>query len=354
MRILKQTSPNTYIASFAGGRFSLTSDIPLKAGSKFAAKIFVSGSRLNLVMTGGAEKNAGVAAENSKAGGPVQLVSTLTPEISELLLSLGIPADTVSKTLMQTLVSLGVKFNLEKLNKARAVAGRFPGRENVAAEAALVLLDKGIEPSFESVQKMLGGFSIDSAVEKNSGSSAQTENDAGGMSEIEAEIKTYFSAVLNGENGNDSAQTDVPGGFLTVFNHCASNANGGGNGSASGVQFHWIVLPFDFAFQQGEKPCEGSGVFRVFFDIGKKNVKKAVINFNLVEKKWTFVVKYNGERLESIRFTHFPDVKRDEASGLEKRLSEFFKGIPVQFELHENVYGFSSEDVPLPLVKGFA
>ena len=94
--------------------------------------------------------------------------------------------------------------------------------------------------------------------------------------------------------------------------------------------------------------CKVDVVFRVFFDTLKKNVKKCVINFNIIGIIWTFVVSYSGERLKSIKFAHFPDAKLDEMSYFEKKLSELFP------ERSENISGFANNDVPLPLVKGFA
>ena len=48
------------------------------------------------------------------------------------------------------------------------------------------------------------------------------------------------------------------------------------------------------------------------------------------------------------------DVKLDEMSYFEKKLSELFPDVSVEMERSENISGFANNDVPLPLVKGFA
>ncbi|MGN0740304.1 MAG: hypothetical protein ACI4LX_09070 [Treponema sp.] len=350
VRILKQTSPDTYIASFGGKRFPIKSDIPLSAGSKFQAKVFVSGSRLNLVMTGDKIQNQSSAKDGVQSKNPVQTFSTITPEIAEMFASLGLPSDGVSKILMQSVLSLGIKFNLEKINKARSVAQNFPGKEDEAAEAALILLDKGIEPTFENVQDVMLGFSLEKSVQGNTDLKSENFD----VSQIEKELKNYFYGFINPKSGLDTVQHEMPCGFLTVFNHIFSRKNFDGSEKSSDSLVHWIVLPFEFQFERAQKQCQGSGVFRVFLDITKKNVKKCVINFNTIGIIWSFVVSYNGERLKSIKFAHFPDAKLDETSYFEKKLSEMFPDVSVKMERSENISGFANDDVPLPLVKGFA
>ena len=350
VRILKQTSSNTYIASFGGKRFPIKSDIPLSAGSKFWAKVFVSGSRLNLVMTDDKIQNKGSLKDALQNKSPVQSFSTITPEIAEMFASLGLPSDSVSKILMQSVLSLGIKFNIEKINKARAVAQNFPGKEDEAAEAALILLDKGIEPTFENVQDVMTGFFL----EKNVSGNSDLKSENFDVLEIEKELKNYFYGLINSKSGLDTVQPELPCGFLTVFNHIFSKKNFDGTEKSAENLVHWIVLPFDFQFERGKKLCKGDGVFRVFFDISKKIVKKCVINFNIIGIIWTFVVSYSGERLKSIKFAHFPDAKLDEMSYFEKKLSELFPAVSVEMERSENISGFANNDVPLPLVKGFA
>ena len=192
VRILKQTSSNTYIASFGGKRFPIKSDIPLSAGSKFWAKVFVSGSRLNLVMTDDKIQNKGSLKDALQNKSPVQSFSTITPEIAEMFASLGLPSDSVSKILMQSVLSLGIKFNIEKINKARAVAQNFPGKEDEAAEAALILLDKGVEPTFENVQDVMTGFFL----EKNVSGNSDLKSENFDVLEIEKELKNNKISYL--------------------------------------------------------------------------------------------------------------------------------------------------------------
>lgn len=146
VKILKhistQSSKNIYIASFVGGRFSIKSSSPLVVGSRFMARVSFLDGKLNLIRQ---ENENQVAELNQKLN--FTSTSSLSPELSQLLLSLGLPSDNVSKILLQSTVNFGIKLNLEKIKKARFAASQFPGREEEASEAALILIENPFNSS---------------------------------------------------------------------------------------------------------------------------------------------------------------------------------------------------------------
>ncbi|MCR5614386.1 hypothetical protein [Treponema sp.] len=392
VRILKESAPGRYLASFAGQRFEVRSKQALVPGSTFMAKIAIKNGRVNIVRSGeihAPDTIQKTSAQNTK--NIIQNINTMSGQMAELFLSLGLPADSVSKILLQTFVASGTKIDFDKVKKARAVALEFSGNEDEAAEAALILMEKGIEPTADNIRDLMMAL-VDGAGESLSGDGAgesqsaeeqsateelfgaeesyaehvRVDDKAGGeIAGLIAEVKEYFGALLEGK-----AEGDMPGGFLTVFNHMASGGAGVGKGGAEVADdadfgkdgaarprfdgTHWVVLPFEFGFKRHEKVHEGVGVFRVFLDFLKKSARKFVVNFNIDGKLWTFVVSYKGECIKDVKFNCLPQQDQKTIEGYKEKLSSLLGGVSIHSESFENMAGFANGVEPLLQVKGFA
>lgn len=367
VRILKDVGNGKYIASFAGGRYHIFSKEKLFPGSSFMAKVSLANGQLNLFRISNQPQN--LQTENKAT---VQNSNVLSAQVEQLLLSLGLPADSISKLILQTLVALGAKFNLNKINKARNVAMQFAGQEDEAAEIAMILLDKGIEPSIENIQDCLTGFGFSSEVEENSLKQNNFEKSEN-LFQLEKKIKKYFldlttSKIVENEksdnkkiekinvsnifDNDENAQTLSPG-FLTIFNHIIfSNEESNNRTKNQFDKIHWIVVPFDFSFKKEEQLYRGNGVFRIALDLSKKNVKKTVINFNLDGKIWTFLVSFKDEEIEKIKFSYFP-YERNNSEKIKKALKNFFSEVEIELVPHNKLLGFANDDVMLSLVEGY-
>ena len=102
--------------------------------------------------------------EGSVAGVRVQLTSAKPlragNEISEsqllsLLESLGLPADNLSSTILQSFKQMGLKMDTALANKIRSLALRFGGKEKSAAEILSLLAQKGIEADEAEIKELL-------------------------------------------------------------------------------------------------------------------------------------------------------------------------------------------------------
>lgn len=374
VRILKQTGRNSYIASFAGGRFSVNSKDALKSGTTFMARVSFQNEKLNLVKISQTQNQI----QNSEIKNIVTSSNALTSEVTSLLQSLGLVPDTVSKTLLQTAIASGVKINFEKLNKARAAAIKFEGREDEAAEAALILLEKGIEPTFENISDVLTGFSL----EKNFQNEKKLHGEKFDEKEIEEELRNFFKRLVqddsagrlseNGEKnfagrlseeGEESSSDSImekggtgglgeqmagrEAGFLALFNHLSYKDNMEGAG-------HFVVVPFEFEFEKNKKLVCGAGVFRVIFDILKKSIKKLIINFKINGKFWNFVVLLEKEHIKKVKICNYSELSIETDQKLCERLSEFLGGVCVETDSFENTRGFASGEVLINMVKGLA
>ena len=419
VRILSQTGQNSYIASFAGGKFSVTSERPLVPGSVFSASVSFSGTRVALSPL---FKDTPFSPEHfvttfSTAPNPDGTLSDAA--LVRYFASLNLPPDHISASLFAAMQSLGMKFDERIFNDARRIALSFPGREKEAAEAALLLEQKGIRPGKDAVAAVIGeNEKRDKGSESNAASQNGERTESGGadgksggraggeraggkredgqsggknenishtrplsketVSEIEAEVRRFFSSILSGlpvdggrdgstqDGGAESADTaggagsyeargeaddvhggkragrmleQAEGGVLTLFNH---------RGFSSGAT--WIQLPFEISLDGGVKT--GSGVLRFFVDVRQKKAEKCTATLDFGGQVYYFVIYLHKERGRVLYGTSFAP-RADESAMLEKALEAAFAGKAFSVERAESgaLSGFF-EDGGISVVRG--
>lgn len=267
VRVLGRESSGRYTVSFAGQRFSVVSQRVLDSGSSFRAVVRVAQGQVLLVPLTGeklfAKKEAGVTHFSSFA-------SDKTGALSFLLHELGLPADNLSFRLVSFFQESGIQFNRQAALRARSLAKRFPGREEAAAEAALLLTQKGIRPDEASVAEILamwyGGYTgeknKDSGEEKRFEQSAHRKEDSPSLIE-----SLYIDA---------GRCLSLPSGLLSFLNQYKTGDK------------HWVFLPFDYNFGD----LRLNGVIRILFALGQKRTEKVVISAFSAVKNYLFVVYY--------------------------------------------------------------
>ncbi|MGI5090991.1 hypothetical protein [Treponema socranskii] len=351
VRILSQTGQNSYIASFAGGRFSVTSERPFVQGAVFSASVSLKDGTLVLspLIADAPFSNEHLVTTFSTALNPDGTLSDAG--LVRYFTSLDLPSDSVTAALFAAMQSLGMKFDERIFNDARRVALLFPRREKEAAEAALLLEQKGIAMEKDAVAAIVGEnekSDKDSEGDAASQSGSRAERrDADGkrgidtgrplkalVSEIEAEVRRFFCGTLSGKraaNGAVQGKTatidteasdaayDVRAeraleqrecGILTLFNH---------RGFSSGAG--WIQIPFEISFDGGAKT--GSGVLRFFTDVRQKKAEKCTVTLDFGGQFYYFVIYLQkGRVLYAVQGTD----SADESAALEKALEAAFGG----------------------------
>ncbi|MBC6720497.1 hypothetical protein [Treponema sp. Marseille-Q4130] len=351
VRILSQTGQNSYIASFAGGRFSVTSERPFVQGALFSASVSLKDGTLVLspLMDDAPFSNEHLVTTFSTALNPDGTLSDA--ELVRYFTSLNLPPDSVTAALFAAMQSLGMKFDERIFNDARRIALAFPRREKEAAEAALLLEQKGIPMGKDAVAAIVGEnekSDKDSEGDAASQSGARAEKgEADGkrgidtdrplkalVSEVEAEVRRFFCGMLSGKraaNGAVQGKTatidteasdaayDVraeraleqrESGVLTLFNH---------RGFSSGAG--WIQIPFEISFDGGAKT--GSGVLRFFTDVRQKKAEKCTVTLDFGGQFYYFVIYLQkGRVLYAVQGTD----SADESAALEKALEAAFGG----------------------------
>ena len=392
VRILKNQGGGKYLASFAGGRFFVKSDFPLKAGETFRAQVKIVNGKFFLLPQTGSGKISGTNAIS------VQNFNFQSPEASAFLASLGLPADGVSQKILQFLMQSGARLDPALMKKARRLTAKFAGREIDAAESAILLEQKGFDSDdfLEEIMELLGGdFQEDkneNPSEENSSDENSSENFAEKKSDSDSkngailenaalhkisdlenncefflkqcaeEIKNFFSSALvgdfQGDAKHDFASNDFISGenfkknFLAFFNQKAAK-------NFSQGKKNWIFLPFEFEMnslrKNGEDVLRGAGVFRICIDLEKNIAEKISVNFKFAGKDLRFVLCFKDKKVCRVLFSFEGECGADFASPSAESLARIFgEGVEVRAISPEEFSAFGTEDFPLSSVEGFA
>lgn len=287
VKVIKNLGSGKYIASLEGKIFSITSEISLSEGESFLSKIKIENNKILLVqqLENGIFKTAlenanGIFDQNGKI---------TNPEIIKYFEKLGLFPDFVNYSLFQTLKSLGLNFSLQFFSKARQIASKFKGKEAEAAKIAMILIQKGIEPSEENVRSILFDSESDFSEpennfeneEKLSLRSEKKENE-NLENQIFSVLKNFFDSILKGENTKNNRL-----GKLTLFNHSGFSKKGIFSSGS------WIKVPFEFDFMKNDKKNVAFGDFFLFLSSEESKLKKIAVKLNFFEKMYKFVILLN-------------------------------------------------------------
>ncbi|MFA6936868.1 MAG: hypothetical protein WCQ67_01405 [Treponema sp.] len=313
VRVLKNNGNGNYTVSFAGNRFNVKSMKPLSTGQSFNAKIQEGQNGKILLVP--SEKSNVESIQILKQSQVLMEDGSPGSELSSYLIAQGLVPNAATVSIMKLLQQSGFKTDVNLMRKAQVAASKFKGNEKRAAEVAILLLEDGIEPTEENIQKILSKGYLYSSEENEmtdgkNGNDNQSENKndnqskeqnkqnnenkkSEGQFQYESNKKTDKSTENLNLLSNLYENADCcnkKGGLLTLINQIASNEN------------HWIILPFEW--NNNEITC--SGVIRVLININNKNIEKILINCKTSMKKYFFVIYFNGSKVKEVRFCTLP------------------------------------------------
>lgn len=361
VHILSRTGPQSYIASVAGNRFSVTSQTLLEKGSSFTAVVSFRGEKIILTPL----KNGSILS----AGLPVvQNYSTrinadgliADSQLASYFMSLGLPPDSVTLALFNEMKQLGLKLDLSMLNRARRTAEKFSGKKKEAAEAALILEQKGLPSGEDAVAQILEG-------DGNKGDSEAGSRDCSDekrrrehkkeiyavdnaeppdITEITAEVKQFFGGIFAGTIPGSESRP----GLLTLFNHRGFIGDKEPCGS-------WIQIPFEVSLGGGAS--QGKGMLRCFFDKERKKSGKFAIKIDFHMKSYFFVLYYINRVCRKIRFCIDPYDEIHDKPELKNQFHTLLQNIfhgdtPVETEWadSDSLSGFCTDPEPVSVVRG--
>ena len=334
VRVLSQQGKKRYAVSFAGQRFNVFSQRALPNGASFSAAVKIKDGSILLVP----QNRTHTISNGANA---VKHVSFMEADVSGRLNAFFeqalLPSDDISLRLLQFFQENGLRFNGRQAQKARAAALRFAGREKEAAEAALFLLEKGVQPDEQTLGELLDVLYGSSEQDGNTGDSAQeqdgqdrdggssdgkhsghrrapdgSEDDVdgsagnGGSLPVGEEVTGNWAPTVGTDTAKNAASaapdnllqklsllyenTDeclaLPCGLLSFVNHYKTSCK------------HWILLPFDYDI--GNKSF--NGVIRLLLNTQEKKLEKIGISAFSPVKNYFFMVHLH--RLHNLKINN--------------------------------------------------
>ena len=262
VRVIADRGNGKYEGSVAGVRVQLTSAKPLRSGDTFTATIGVKNG--TIVVT---PKDASGIAGMQGAEIALQFNEVSQTQLFSLLESLGLPADNLSSTVLQSFKQMGLKMDPALANKIRSLALRFGGKEKSAAEILSLLAQKGIEGDEEEIKNLLA------LLERSE-------------SELEGEKHNFPE---NQENQKDK--------LINRIN------------STDGA---WYLLPFELVQladikedEQDAREVLGSGCIRLLFD-SSAALKLLNLSCDYNKRSYLFSLAYEGRKISNTYFNVSP------------------------------------------------
>ena len=155
-----------------------------------------------------------------------------------------------------------------------------------AAEAAIALWEKGIEPDADITAALLNMLLLNGQQH-----GAGVDDDDGSRERSGTGSEDTSAAPFDGLYNCRLLSLAREPGLLTLFNHI------------SGGTRHWIILPF--TFPSGTEEIVGN--IRVLLNREKKNTEKVVLSAESSVFKYSFVLYYNKNRILSGAFSIVPE-----------------------------------------------
>ena len=149
VRVIADRGGGKYQGSVAGVRVQLNSAKTLQPGQSFVATVGVKNGTIVIVP----KDTSLTAAGNGEIALSFNEVSDA--QLFSLLESLGLPADSLSSSILKTFKQMGMKMDSALANKIRNLALRFSGKEKSTAEILSLLSQKGLEADEEGIKQLL-------------------------------------------------------------------------------------------------------------------------------------------------------------------------------------------------------
>lgn len=253
VRVIADRGGGKYQGSVAGVRVQLNSAKTLQPGQSFVATVGVKNGTIVIVP----KDTSLTAAGNGEIALSFNEVSDA--QLFSLLESLGLPADSLSSSILKTFKQMGLKMDSALANKIRNLALRFSGKEKSAAEILSLLSQKGLEADEEEIKQLL-------TLLEGEGSDLES-----GKPEADKSQKPE-EKLLNKINSTEGS---------------------------------WYLLPFELVqlTEQAvsDKQILGKGCIRLLFD-SSTALKLLNLDCNYNNQKYLFSLSYEGKKITNTYF----------------------------------------------------
>ncbi len=244
VRVISDRGNGKYEGSVAGIRVQLTSSKALQPGQTFTASISIKNGSIVVRPKDIAMSGSGLAGQIE-----LQFNEVSQSQLFSLLEALGLPADNLSTSILQSFKQMGLKLDSSLANKIRSLALRFSGKEKSAAEILSLLAQKGLEADEEEIKALL--YFLESENDSSLQNSEHKEN------------------LINRINSKEGSWCLLPFELIQLESYLSSSEN---------LQ----VL--------------GKGCIRLLFD-SVKALKLLNLNCSYNNKKYLFSLSFEGRKI---------------------------------------------------------
>ena len=248
VQVISQSQNGRYIVSVAGRNIEAAVQNPMTVGQQFTARISHSADGTVLLVPL-------ILEDDAFYGGPLVLDDGSPGALLAAKLSqAGMIPDGITLQLVQFLEQGGFAIDRPLVAKARQIALRFSGKEKEAAEAALVLLEAGIEPTEHAVTELLL-ISCGSEHQKHSYGSQREPQDSDSSAQKKSQTDTILSLFY-------SEPPPEHEGLLTLINQLSKGSR------------HWIFMPYEW----NAAGFSATGMLRLLLDTELASVQKGLLS----------------------------------------------------------------------------
>lgn len=328
VRVIKNNGNNSFTVAFAGGRYNIKSELPLKPGTGFLTTVKFDAGKIILVQK---DIKLQLSAINlQKINTALDASGNITnPALINYFNRLGIAPDGISLSIYNQMKELQARFDWRVFNKVRNIAEKFKGREKTAASIAYILEQKGISSSYDLVEEYL---------EESDFLNTPETNPVFYESEEENPFCKFFKEIFEGRNYENN-----PAGLQTVFNHlgfsCRSPVKTG----------NWIRIPFEFSYENKGKK-NGNGSFSALIDNISKKAEKFHLVFDFQSSRFDFhVITYGGKVMKIILNGNG---NNEAVPFIAKELSGKFVGAEIEINESDSFSDFYAENLEIKTFNG--
>lgn len=286
VRILNKTQNGKFIVSFNNQRILVDSKIDLKPGQSFLAKLQIVNNKINLIPVKENQNTQNLQKNNS------------------FFQNIGLPQDNISVAIFNQLKSLNLKFDLKLFNKIRKIADKFSDKKEKVSSLMMLMEQKEIEISEETVNKIIN------CCENQQKKSKNPEKDFFRQNRKDFDIKEEFSKFFKGIFTSNSKNKNS---VLGIFNQIGFNLKNNSYGA------NWIHIPFEFNYLICNQQKSGNGFINLFFK--EKTLSSAILKFNFDKNEYKFLLNFKNRLCNSIKFFKNSDFNSD----LLNKFTEFLK-----------------------------
>lgn len=331
VRVLKNLGSNSFRVAFAGRQLNISSQLELKEGTAFLAKIKLDGGKILLQKVEQSFSQANILEKITAQTG--QDGKIVNPALINYFKKLGLEPDNINLGLFQQMRQLGISFNSSNFEKIKHLAEKFKGKEAEAAQIAMILEQKGLTADFESIWAILDESYNEEFLNK-------FEHELETDYSIEDVFKDFFRDIFSGKNYSKNKP-----GILTLFNHCGFKY---GKQSCCGS---WIKIPFEFSYKKNELNNYGHGSLNSFVEKEGKKIQKSILNFNFCLTNYYFVIYYTDNKCTKIS-TCIKGIDDKEKNAFLENMKKGFSEIAIEALDEQDVFSFYPEQNEILSFKG--